>query len=68
MLNHRCQITLTTVSDSFWQNFPLSGCSIFHGILCTAGEYKLSPPSVSIFAPQKPIKGSAASKMKNKYI
>lgn len=42
-----------TISDTFWQNFPPSRCSIFHGILSSAGENKLNPCSVSFFFPQK---------------
>lgn len=40
------------ISDTFWQNFPLGGCSILHGILSSTGE-KLNPSSVSSFFPQK---------------
>jgi len=37
------------VSDTFWQNFPLSGCSIFRSILSSTCENKLNPSSVSSF-------------------
>lgn len=40
-----------TISDTFWQNLPLSGCSIFHGILRSTDESELNPPSVSFFFP-----------------
>lgn len=42
-----------TISDTFWQNFPPSQCSIFHSNVSSAGENKLNTPQVSFFFPYR---------------
>lgn len=55
------------ISDTFWQNFPLSQCFIFHSTVSSSGENKLNTPEVSYFFPTKALEDLKPVKSKPKF-